>query len=209
MNLLGLGSQPPSSKWPSSSDRQHGDITPGQVGPCLYFMTFYIRSAPHRGAWRDRSSRWGRWRWRDDPKYTTTAFGQRRRENLERRRCSVVWCGVSVEASFTMIFPSELSHAKLNWLLTLIHLGCKGLEPPQIQCTTILFFLSVQCHPAPLCYILMVFCSFSVQPATHYVNLNLSTDTAWYISFFVFCFIELILNWMLSNQIASLNWVCF
>lgn len=45
---------------------------------------------------------------------------------ISRGDCARLWA-VSPEAPFILMFPSELSHAKLHWLLTLIHLGCKGL----------------------------------------------------------------------------------
>lgn len=44
--------------------------------------------------------------------------GQRRSENFVkefvRRWRSVVCCKISVEVSFTLMFPSQLSHAKLH-----------------------------------------------------------------------------------------------
>lgn len=74
---------------------------------------------------RVRTQRWneqqnGLWQWRGNAKYTAVAFGHRQSEHFMRWLCRFVCCGVSVEASFILMLPSELSHAKLHWLLTLI-----------------------------------------------------------------------------------------
>lgn len=71
--------------------------------------------------WSNRK-RSGEWQLRSDAQCTTVIFWG----GISRGDCVRLWA-VSPEASFILMFPSELSHAKLHWLLTLIHLGCKGL----------------------------------------------------------------------------------